>query len=328
MTIRALNLPKDLAPLEDILVRTFQYPDNPEWGIQADEEDDFASDIKSLRRLWPLFRLAQIFSKPMRDLFRGFVWEEDGKIGAVVFSQRRGSSATWTIGTVGVLPDYRRRGLARKLLTRTLQDIRQRGGKCVNLSVIDRNVPAYALYKSLGFEHYSSQIKYMLTPTAPYPHPPMPADYTPHDLDRFDWQKRYDLAKRITPPEVAKYHPLDVGRFKDPVLFRAIIPLLDRIQKRTEKSTCVHKSGILVGYSGYRTTSKPKGTSKIWVELDPKHPELAAYIAGAAVSAVTKLSPTLRVQFSVSAWMPALLDAAEEAGFVKRLEYHLLGLVL
>ena len=39
MTIRALSLPKDLLPLENMLVRTFQYPENPEWSIQADEED-------------------------------------------------------------------------------------------------------------------------------------------------------------------------------------------------------------------------------------------------------------------------------------------------
>jgi len=57
MTIRALSLPKDLALLENMLVRTFQYPENPEWSIQADEEDDIAREIKTLRRMWPIIRV-------------------------------------------------------------------------------------------------------------------------------------------------------------------------------------------------------------------------------------------------------------------------------
>lgn len=328
MTIRALKLPGDILPLADMLVKTFQYPENPEWSIQSDEEDDIAREIKSLRRLWPLFRIAQLVSKPMRDLFRGFLWEEDGRIGAVVIAQRQGSTNMWEIGTVGVLPEFRRRGLARKLLARMLDDIRQRGGTHIVLGVIDRNVPAYALYQSLGFEHYGSEIEFSLTPQGNYEQHSRPAGYSESVLNRFDWEKRYDLAKRISPPEVTKYEPVEAGRFKNPAIIRVIAPLLDRMQKKSSKRLCFSKADTIVGHSGYRTTATQKGTSSIGAQLDPEHPELAPYIVSNALTAVTALSPKLRIQFSVPSWMPALSKAAEELGFAKRLEYHGLGLIL
>lgn len=328
MTIRALKLPGDLLPLADMLVQTFQYPENPEWSIQADEEEDITREIRSLRRLWPLFRVAQFVSKPMKDLFRGFLWEEDGQIGAVVIAQRRGSTNTWTIGTVGVLPEFRRRGLARQLLTKMLDDICRRSGTHVVLGVIDKNVPAYSLYRSLGFEHYSSQVEFDLRPQGNCEQHPRPADYSESMLNRFDWEKRYDLAKRISPLEVTKYEPVEAGRFKNPAIVRVIMPLLDRMQKRIEKRSFFRKAGTIIGNSGYRTTATKKGTSSIWAQLDPEHSELASYIVSSALKWVTAINPNLRVQFSASSWMPALSQAAEELGFTKRLEYHLLGLIL
>jgi ribosomal protein S18 acetylase RimI-like enzyme len=328
MTIRALKLPGDLLPLADMLVRTFQYPENPEWSIHADEEDDIAREIKSIRRLWPLIRAAQLVSKPLRDLFRGFVWEEGGQIGAVVISQRRGSSNTWTVGTVGVLPEFRRRGLARRLLTRTLDDIRARGGTHVVLGVIDRNIPAYSLYKSLGFDHYASAPEFMLVPPGTEVQNPLPEAYSKAPHDSFDWDKRYQLAKRITPNQVARYEPVEPGRFKPPSIMRVIDPLFDKLQKRTEKRFLFRAGDTIVGHSGYQTTAHAKGTSSIWANLDPECPELAPHIVGDVVKSVVALSPSKRVRFHTSSWMPALSQAAEELGFTKRLEYHLLGLRL
>lgn len=328
MTVRALKLPGDLLPLADMLVKTFQYPENPEWSIQADEEDDISREIRTLKRLWPLVRVAQWVSKPARDLFRGFLWEEDGQIGAVVIAQRQGSANTWMIGTVGVLPEFRRRGLARELLTKTLDDIRQRGGTHVVLGVIDKNVPAYSLYRSLGFDHYGSQPEFTLEPQANLESCSRPDGFGESELARFDWQKRFDLSRRITPPEVTRYAPVEPGRFKPQPVLRVLAPLLDKLQKRTEKRFLFRKDGTIVGHSGYRTTASEKGTSAIWVQLDPEHADLARYMVRDAVKSVTALNPNLRIRFLTRSWMPALGEAAEEFGFTKRLEYHELGLIL
>ena len=329
MTMRALRLPGDLLPLADMLVETFQYPENPEWSVQADEEEDISREIRSLRRLWPLIRVAQAVSKPMRDLFRGFVWEENGRLGAVVIAQRQSSTNMWTIGTVGVLPEFRRRGLARQLLTRTLDDIRSRGGTHVVLAVIDRNVPAYSLYTSLGFTHYSSQVEYHRIPEqADSPTASMPAQYTQRDLGRFDWQPRYALAQRITPESIAEYEPVTPDRYRAQRAIRLLVPVLDRMQKRVNKNTSVFLSETILARGGYRTTKTNKGTSVVWAEMDPEHPDLAVPLLSGLTGSVAAISPALRIQFSGQTWMPALCEAANTLGFEKRLEYHWLGLTI
>ena len=225
MTIRALNLPKDLVPLEHMLVRTFQYPDNPEWGIQADEEEDIASEIKTLRRLWPVIRVMQWVIPSLRDLMRGFVWEEEGQIGAVVMVQRSGKTNTWGVGIVGVLPEFRRRGLARKLLTKALDDLRQRGARHIALSVISKNIPAYSLYKSLGFEHYSSIIDFNHHPKQAPAAISRPQGYDEAVISSMDWKPRYELDKRITPEEVSRFVPVELGATVRHLSYDVSIPL-------------------------------------------------------------------------------------------------------
>lgn len=328
MTIRALKLPGDLLPLEDMLVRTFQYPENPEWGIQADEEDDIAREIKSLRRMWPIIRVAQMVSPWLRDLFRGFVWEENGQLGGVVIAQRGGTTNTWEIGTVGVLPESRRRGLARKLLTETLDDLKQRGAQRINLGVIEKNVPAYALYQTLGFEHYSSVIDYEQRPDHAPVEVACPQPYEELTLARSNWKSRYKLEKRITPDEVARYIPVEIGRFKTPIVQRALGPVMDLLRRSKQERFLYKCQGTVVGILRHSTNRAGKGTSSITVRLDPAHPELAPYMLTKAIRAVMAVNPTLRIQCGVPAWMSPLMDAAQDLGFTERVRYHALGLIL
>jgi ribosomal protein S18 acetylase RimI-like enzyme len=329
MAVRTIRLPGDLVPFADMLIETFQYPENPEWSVQEDEQEDLTRELRSLRRLWPAIRVAQALSKPLRDLFRGFVWDEDGRIGAAVISQRRGATNMWTIGAVGVLPEFRRRGLARQLLTMTLEDVRKRGGTHIVLAVIDKNVPAYSLYRSLGFEHYSSQIEYHIAPEAVRKAVSrIPSRYSKRPLKRFDWKTRYTLANRITPDEIAAHEPVTPERFRSPAPVRLLMPVLSKLQRRTEQRIVLSLDGTVIGHGGYRTTKSQKGTSSIWAEVDPEYPDVAKPLLEGLLADVNAVSPTLRIQLSTSTWMPALCEAAKELGFQKRVEYHWLGLEL
>ena len=44
-------------------------------------------------------------------------------------AMRRGSTDAWIIGNVGVLPEYRRRGIARKIVKAIINLIDERGGR-------------------------------------------------------------------------------------------------------------------------------------------------------------------------------------------------------
>lgn len=52
---------------------------------------------------------------------------------------------------IAVLPDYRRQGIAEKLLTKLHEEMRQRGAVCCFLEVRSRNSGAIALYEKCGY---------------------------------------------------------------------------------------------------------------------------------------------------------------------------------
>lgn len=62
---------------------------------------------------------------------------------------------------VAVLPEYRRQGVARALLTRAFEKIEG----AVFLDVRESNIPAIELYKSLGFEDTGVRKNYYSNPT-------------------------------------------------------------------------------------------------------------------------------------------------------------------
>lgn len=120
MSIRENQFPQDLTMLGDLLTESFQYPDNPEWSVQSDELEELSDSIKAIRKIWPLIRFGQLFSPQMRDILQGYLWEEEEQVAGIVLVDRRGSSDSWMVSTVATHPDYRRRGIARQLVTRAL----------------------------------------------------------------------------------------------------------------------------------------------------------------------------------------------------------------
>jgi GNAT superfamily N-acetyltransferase len=330
MTMRPIRLPDDLIPLGDMLVDTFQYPENEAWSVQSDEQEQIVSSMRNIRRMWPLIRLIQLLSPPLRDILRGYVWQEDGQIAGVTIVQRRGSTDVWIVGTVGVLPAYRRRGIARKLVEAALDLIRERGGKKAWLSVIAGNVPAYKLYEKLGFEHYSGSIEFHLVPEQAPPTPTLPPGYTQSVLGFFDWQPRYELEQRISPETLLRYEPVEKGRFRLPPLMRVFYPLLMLAQQSRRKDFAIRTAatGEMVARGGYTVSTRGKGFNQIELRVDPAHPVLAPYLVGFLLNQAVSLSPGLRVEFSVPRWMDAAVAAAEEAGFERRLEHHRMGIEL
>jgi ribosomal protein S18 acetylase RimI-like enzyme len=328
--MRLITLPADLMPLTEMIVDSFRYPENEEWNIQTDEQEQIVDSMKNLRRIWPLIRLIQALSPSLRDILRGCLWEQEGQLAGMTMVQRRGSSDTWVVGTVAVRPAYRRRGIARKLVSASLDLIRQHGGKKAILSVIDGNLPAYALYESLGFEHYDSSIEFSLTPTQASPAPTLPGGYVQAPLDRFDWRSRYELEKRISPENMLKYEPVEEGRFRYPVMMRLLLPLVLFAQGTREEDFIMRTAagGPIVARGGYDFPKRGQGVHSLRVRLDQAHPQLAPYLVEHLLHKVLTANPELRVELSVPRWMEAVVSAAQEAGFQRRLEYCRMGVEL
>jgi ribosomal protein S18 acetylase RimI-like enzyme len=331
MPMRPLRLPSDLLSLTGMLTKTFQYPEHPEWGIREDEQQDILRMIRSMRRLWPLLRVLQLVSPTLRDLFRGFVWEEDGRIVGLVLCQRQGTTDLWEVGVVGVLPEYRGRGIARRLLTRSLEELRQRGAKQAGLGVIDKNVPAYSLYTSLDFEHYGGMVELERNTTEIPEVPALPAGYTREPLKRSrSWRIRYELDKRIHPPELTRYEPVILGRYRPPLLLRPILPLLQLLQRRERKLIQIRctRDNQVVALGRYDVPKRDGGVNSIRVVADPEHPQLIDYLVAYHLKQAMARGPGRRVDLFVPDWMDHVLEAAERHGFTRRIYYHSLGLTL
>lgn len=68
------------------------------------------------------------------------------------------------ISNVAVLPDFRRRGLARRLLATVLERADAEGARDATLEVRRSNRPALTLYESLGFRTTAVRVDYYENP--------------------------------------------------------------------------------------------------------------------------------------------------------------------
>ncbi|MER3398655.1 MAG: hypothetical protein C4316_09030 [Chloroflexota bacterium] len=117
--------------------------------------------FRDLRFLAGLGPLLSPFEPILQGIWPGIVWEEDGRVvGNVNFARLPYLPRVWLIFNVAVHPDYRRRGIARRLMTLALDRIRLAGGQVAVLDVETDNLPARNLYLGLGFELLERLIEY------------------------------------------------------------------------------------------------------------------------------------------------------------------------
>jgi GNAT superfamily N-acetyltransferase len=327
--IRPIKLPDDLITIGKITGETWQYPENPAWSVQQDEEETLGESMENYKRLWPIIRLLGIFSPRFRDVLRGYVWEEDGQMAGFSNANRMGGSNTWYINAVGVRPAYRRRGIARKLVQTTIDYIRQRGADAILLDMTEGNLPAYELYKNLGFEVFSGSTEFVLTPGDIPKKPSLPDGYHLVLLPFKDWQPHYELENRITPEPLRKYEPVDESRYKRAPLSGLIRPILLSAEDAVIQDYLVRSNdGEIVAKGGYYYRERETGRNSIDLILDPAKPELADFLVGFLLHEVISKSPQLKVELSVPRWQGAVAAAAQNAGFEERLKGLRMGLVL
>jgi len=112
----------------------------------ADLEEVMAIERASFRFPWS----AGFFRQELQvACARSILAEADGKpVGYVLFWLLPGAI---DIHNIAVHADYRRRGIARILLTRVISDARRQSAARVILEVRKSNLPAQKLYEAMGF---------------------------------------------------------------------------------------------------------------------------------------------------------------------------------
>lgn len=326
MSIRQLKLPEDLTPISGMMADTWNYPDNPEWSVQPDEEQSMAESVENYRRIWPLIRLVQLLSPGLRDFMHGHVWEEGGNIAGFTQFGRRGTTDTWYISAVGVHPDFRRRGIAEDLVRACIDFVRERGGKRLLLDVIEGNIPAVRLYEKLGFLNFTSNLQMELDPMVPVPEQVLPSGYSIHTAGDFDWRPRFNLMQSITPQEIRTYEPVEEARYRRPFLLRVIYPIIKRAEGlQIQRFFIYSATEEVVAYGMYDTRTRELGRNEISAQLDPQHPALAEYLVKQMLHEVLSSDPKRKVEFNIASWQEPLLQVADQVGFYLRVKLLTLG---
>jgi ribosomal protein S18 acetylase RimI-like enzyme len=120
-------------------------------------------DLNALRRLeqvcfpqdlWPLFDLVGVLTFP--GVVRLKVVQQGDMVGFIAADLKRHEDLAW-ISTLGVLPEYRRRGLGSRLLSTCEQQLPV---SRVRLSVRASNQPAQQMYNKLGYVQYGVWKRY------------------------------------------------------------------------------------------------------------------------------------------------------------------------
>ncbi len=330
MPLRPFRLPADLDVLMTLLPASFQYAENEAWSLRPDEVEGMVDSLRGIRRIWPVVRLLQALHPPLRDALRGFIWEENGQPVGLANVLRLGNTDRWLIGNVGVLPAYRRRGIARRLVEASVAYARERGAASVVLDVVAGNEPAYRLYESLGFVHYDDRFGFSYTPVPLPDAVPALDGYRLLPCSPGRWRPRYELAQRITPQAVQRYTPVEEGRFRQPSLVRLVTPLFLLAEGVQVQAWVAHPGTInqVVACARCVTRKRAGGTNRLEIELDPAHAVLAPHLIARLLHVAAPSGSQHQVELHLPRWQPALLDAAQQAGFSLRYEYRSMGLLL
>lgn len=120
------------------MIRRFQIRDLP--GVLNIEKQSFGVDA------WP----ADLFREYARECPRLFFVARVGRVVAG-YSITCIARNTADIASIAVLPEFRGRRIASKLLTRSIAKVRRQGVRAVTLMVRRDNRGAIDLYRKLGF---------------------------------------------------------------------------------------------------------------------------------------------------------------------------------
>jgi ribosomal-protein-alanine N-acetyltransferase len=118
------------------------------------------SPLRSLEKIcfpvdvWPLFDMVGVLTFP--GVVRLKATQDGVMVGCIAADIRRAQNLAW-ISTLGVLPAYRRKGIARKLLREC--EARLQVPK-VRLSVRASNQSALRLYASVGYRQHNIWSRY------------------------------------------------------------------------------------------------------------------------------------------------------------------------
>lgn len=198
--MRAVDPRRDLSGLADVIEIAFAGSLDPSGRRMAEE-------MRRYGRLGWFGWLIGHFLLPPAAYPRGYVWIEHGRlVGNASLMPVQGAVERWVLANVAVVPEFRRRGIARALIGNCLDLARSERAREVVLQVNADNASARDLYRQFGFVERGTRVTWRLSGRIEWPATALSPAARPRR--REEWQAHWDLARRLAPVGLVWPHPL------------------------------------------------------------------------------------------------------------------------
>jgi len=168
--------------------------------------------------LGPLFFVLNAAGSPLAGFYSGFVWVEQGRIvGNVTVHHHYKGRTGWFISNLAVHPDFRRQGIASRLVSEGIEFAKGKEARRISLEVRAENSTARALYSRLGFTEVDSVAKMRMDRPPGATLLPLPRAEI-RLVKRGEWQQLLHLAEEALSPEAREILPLNKGDYRHSAL--------------------------------------------------------------------------------------------------------------
>ena len=308
--IRPFDVGRDLRPVAELIADAFTNELDPR-GKAALREMRIMSHVSGL------LKILSRGTGELDDVFSGFVWTEDGRIVGNITVQRADKyGSRWQIANVAVLPSYRGRGIARRLMDRGLQHVRECDGEWAVLQVYDHNAVAQKLYADLGFQDVGSTADLQLDV--------LPKVDFPENIPNFrqfssgQWQPLFELAANQLNTQAQWWRSIRRSDFHVPLEQKLSEWFWRTVGKKQVYRRCIQTSRRFEA-ALILTAQRWRGMHQmqLWVRPDQYGRFELALLQW--VLATLQGYPRAPVQVSLSGAHSAALDGFQQFGF-KRLQ--------
>lgn len=212
--LRPVNVRTDLTQVADLIELCFGDQMDPDGHEYVRQLRRAAANPSFLR--WMPGAREQV-SFPLH----GYVWiEEERIIGNLslipFFNQGRW---LYLIANVAVHPDFRRRGIGRKLTQKALWHIHEHGAASAWLQVREDNPAAVDLYRNLGMVERARRTTWVSINASPVERS-SPAGIEIRPRQGRDWRCQREWLHKLYPPEITWNLPIDIPAFNPSIVNR------------------------------------------------------------------------------------------------------------
>lgn len=290
--------------------------------------------LKEMKSILPLMKVMGIFSKKYRHIMDGYVYTHDDKIIAAT-TVSTWNMKDWEIAMVATSPEYRRRGLGRKLVNKSIEHAKKHKAEMCYLEVLHDNEPAYNLYSDLGFVQYDSVAKYLLElnnlPTD-IQNEQLPEKYSLKEFKRTKKtsNEKYELEIRSKSELSEQFMPTDKSQFKNTLVKKILRPIVGKIFGMKFNQELIYYKDQLVATLFVNIRQKEEDITGIDLTVDKAHEQiLAKPLIEYALNRITEAeTASNKAIITINASNEKLIEVVEEYNF-KQIELnHYLGLKL